>query len=276
MIMANNPEKLTPANEMAILMPSSISGAFITELLTKLGGITVEAEGLISDEDGLIFRQSHTSQGVSASAVVFCMINQKLENDGDHSSPQLIFYEDGDFFRIGEKGAEKTLKNIKGLQLIHFLLQHPQQNFRPIEVFHFGRMPVTEKVTDTDDRINIEKAPYILCSDKKARTAYKEQIEELKIVLHNQYADPHEKLEAKEEIEKLAAALKEKRMRNTGSNEENVRINVQKLIKRALEKIQKMCPDIERCLNRSTVKTGHSCSYQPIANDPVEWILFKQ
>ncbi len=95
------------------------------------------------------------------------------------------------------------------------------------------------------------------------------------MVLHSQSANPKEQLEVKEEIEKLETALKEKRIQHTGSNEEKARTNVQRQIKRALAKIHEMCPALERYLNISTIKTGYSCSYQPVPNDPVEWISFE-
>ena len=53
----------------------------------------------------------------------------------------------------------------------------------------------------------------------------------------------------------------------------NARVNVQKLIKLALEKIHSKQPVMKNYLNKETIKTGYSVRYTPTNIEP-NWILF--
>lgn len=281
-------------NRVTLSMPPSVSAPWIVDLLQKLGCIVIEGENpmfqnlqnkqqnseFVSRQEGYIIRQSQAKHEVPIHTAVFCLVNHEVETDTGHSSPSILFYEDGDFFWIGKQNKLKPFKKINGLRFMHYLLQHSQEDICCTTLYHIGKTPVipeTNKVAVIDEHLNAKRKLYDFTLHKKGRIAIKKQIEELKIELEDKcFGNPMEKIEKVDQLKLLEAALKERTMHNCKPEEEMARTNIQKSIQRALNKIHKICPDLERYLNKSTVKTGYSCSYRPVLRDPVEWILFRE
>ena len=82
-----------------------------------------------------------------------------------------------------------------------------------------------------------------------------------------------DKFEIIKQIEFLESALK-KDSRFAKSEYNNSRVNIQKHIKKALEKIFKEIPALNEYLEYPPIiKTGHLCSYNPRPNKTPHWIL---
>ena len=67
------------------------------------------------------------------------------EVSSEVDKPTFDFYEDTDFWSVGEHGKEKHLKKLDGFGYIHFLLHYPNESFNPKFVYHcvFRSIPDT-------------------------------------------------------------------------------------------------------------------------------------
>lgn len=269
--MGNHPEILSP-REVALLMPPSMSMTWIYEHWEELGGIRIGGRELIWRD--ALFNNLQGKQQVVSQAMfgAGCQPSESMSSSEDHhlrkeaskhnaGIPQILFYEDGDFFRMGQPGKENLFSSIKGLHYIHFLLNHPYKACDPRCVYHLGRSLDFTRVD----------VPGL---DQKARSNYRRRLKELKSILNRpQCYESDVVSEATAEMDWIKAALGESDMREYEA--EKARINVQKAIKRALNKIHKRHPALKRYLNTSTIKTGASCFYEPLPGDPVRWVLFR-
>jgi hypothetical protein len=105
--------------------------------------------------------------------------------------------------------------------------------------------------------------------DERSRREYRRRIAELREELEeaetlNDLAGAEA---AREEMETLGAELSRAfglggRARRAGSNVERARVNVQRRLKHALERISRECPSAGKHLDWA-VRTGSFCSYQP-------------
>ena len=105
--------------------------------------------------------------------------------------------------------------------------------------------------------------------DDRARREYRRQLESLREQLAeaesmNDYAAAET---AREEIDQLSAELARAfgmggRPRRAGSNVERARVNVQRRLKHAMQRIAEECPTAGRHLDWA-VRTGSFCSYHP-------------
>jgi hypothetical protein len=105
--------------------------------------------------------------------------------------------------------------------------------------------------------------------DPQARDEYRQRLQSLREQLEE--AEGRHDLAAaeaaREEIDLLSAELSRAfglggRARRTGSNVERARVNVQRRLKHALERIAKECPAAGKHLDWA-IRTGSFCSYQP-------------
>ena len=105
--------------------------------------------------------------------------------------------------------------------------------------------------------------------DEQARRDYRRRLESLREQLEE--AETHHDLAAaeaaREEIEQLTAELSRAfglggRARRTGSNVERARVNVQRRLKHAVERIAVECPAAGKHLDWA-LRTGSFCSYRP-------------
>ena len=283
-----DPDKILTPDEVASLMPPSISRSWIEAHWKELGGTNVAGRKLIlwsalhsnlqSEQNRICQRETIDFSEISDPD---CKrenhISQRINPNQNKSIPKIIFFRDGDFVRIGEERKALSFKVTKGLLFIQFLLRHPQQHFRPTEVYHLGKEQEINNRVMIHDQLFIDRVPHILRSSKKIHSACIKRIAELKAELESNYIDnPHKNLEKKEEIKMIEDKLKKKEIRDLGSQKEKARINVQKAISRALSNIYKMDSSMKRHLNKSTIKTGDWCCYDPLPNDPADWILYRE
>jgi hypothetical protein len=279
--------KIHNPDKVAVKMPPNISRAWLVDFLQKVGGTVIEEGEIMSQKQkNHIHQRSETKHDISVSTIVVCVtrdVDQIMESVSGQEgrilqrpNPTFSFYQSGDFFWIGEQGNSIPFKIINGLKYIHFLLRYPQEKIKPVTVYNLGKTLKTGNMVAVDVQPSIEKKLYDFSKDKKQRAAIRNMIKELEIAIDNPSINPLEKIEKKDMIEKLRGALKEIPIRTPKSESEKVRITVQRNIQRALKKIHEKLPDLEKYLNKSTIKTGDWCSYSPIPRDPVEWKLFRK
>jgi hypothetical protein len=192
----------------------------------------------------------------------------------ESSLPVLCFYKKGEHWWIGEKGKQVSFNEVKGLCFIHFLLRYPYKYFQPEFVYNLGAISDVGDVKIDYDELEAKGAFSQPKLTGRARSAYKVRIQELQGRLEAEdYEDPSEAYEIKEEIKELKNQLIGRKIRDHTSEEEKARKNVSKRIDLALRKIHELTPSLEQYLNKHTIKKGDSCSYKPLLEDQPAWIL---
>ncbi len=151
-------------------------------------------------------------------------------------------------------GPVIRLKHSKGLEYLHYLLEHP---FRQLHVLELAG--VEHPTGDAGEVL-----------DARAKAEYRERLQDLREELAEaeRFSDPPRAHRIQQEIEALAEQLAGAvglggRDRRAASDVERTRINVQRRLKDAIERIGMA----DRLLGRylaATVKTGTFCVYEPL------------
>jgi len=212
--------------------------------------------------------------------------------------PVFCFYKKGSKWHIGEKGKESIFDDLEGFKFIHFLLSREYQDLEPRTIYH-GEKSMANEFTDRDilegseelEDLHGDSALYIKNLDAKGRNEIGKKLRELREALDliqeehdsGDYLSPEDSMIAMEEkrekiedeIKKLEQVLQQKSERDPKSETEKARVNVTRGIKLALKKISEdaSISSISSYLNKSTIKTGDSCSYSPALNNKPTWIL---
>ena len=163
---------------------------------------------------------------------------------------------EGDFWTIRSAEGVLRLKHSRGLETLHRLLTHPDQELH-----------VTELAAVAGGRRQATDAGCLL--DREARDAYRRRLEHLRaeVAEAESFSDPARAERARGEIEFLAAELSRAvglggRPRRACNPVERARVTVQKRVKAAIQKIQQGSPRLARYLS-ATVHTGTFCAYRP-------------
>lgn len=187
-------------------------------------------------------------------------------------------------------GKTEKFRKVNGFKFIHFLLCHPNKYFEAEVVYNCGSIAVdldngengnsTKSIKELgDEGFQLMGEDYEPEIDYTARKNYMNQIKNLETQLtKSNKLTPEKKREIKKEIKELSVILSNKdrgiRMRNA----ENVRTNVSKRMKEALQKIyaNEKVSYLKRYLNEATLqRRGKKNFYQPDPNDKPRWILYK-
>ena len=252
--MNEKPEIIGPS-ELAVVLSASSVRPWMRELFSDLGARIIHGGASVQ------FAESDVSV--------------KGGQDQESGVPTFYFYEDVDSYRIAGPDREIRLNKSKGLSMIHFLLQDPNPDlpYPSKAVHHLGQVPVTDGQPGDYYQCFKMGKPHDLALSKKDRMIVKDSIDDLVIrIEEHDYRDPLQKEEDEEKLDKLRTIYRQRRLRATGSDE-NARTSTQKAISRALDRINEYYPGMERYLNNSTIVTGGSCCYRPLAHDPVNWVL---
>ncbi len=165
---------------------------------------------------------------------------------------------DGEVWVCECDGVTFRLRDSRGMQMLARLVASPGREIHVLDLMGVdrGNQPV-----DSGDGGEV--------LDERARREYRRQLECLRERLEEAESrhDPAAAEAAREEIDQLTSALSSAfglggRARRTGSNVERARVNVQRRLKHALERIASECPAAGKHLDWA-VRTGSFCSYQP-------------
>jgi predicted ATPase len=164
---------------------------------------------------------------------------------------------DGEVWLCECEGTVFRLRDSRGMQMLAQLVAVPG---REIHVLDLMGTATAEESVDSGD-----------CGemlDERARRDYRGRLESLRAQLEEAESlnDLAGAEAAREEIEHLSAELARAfglggRARRAGSNVERARVNVQRRLKHALERIARECPAAGRHLDWA-VRTGSFCSYR--------------
>lgn len=199
---------------------------------------------------------------------------EPIPESEQESIPIISFYKNGDKWLIGEKGKEKTFNHLAGFEFIRFLIRYEGGTFDPTKVYYCGIVP-------EEEQNELYGRDYQKLTDPKTVTLLIERKEDYQDRLKETFdMEEREKIEA--EVDKCDTYLKKARQ-GFKSKMDNYRVNVQKRIKNAIDKINekaKKSPSIRPltkylCLENpdKRIKTGYFIWYHQDPSDPVKWII---
>ena len=165
---------------------------------------------------------------------------------------------EGDVWVLAHGGSVVRLRASRGLAMLARLVAEPG---RELHVLDLGGGAAGSPGVDTGDA-----GPLL---DAQARAAYRDRYRELEQAIEEAEAmnDPARAARARAEREALADELARGvglggRERVAGAAAERARVNVQRRLKDALDRVAAADPALGKHLARS-VKTGTFCSYEP-------------
>jgi hypothetical protein len=165
---------------------------------------------------------------------------------------------DGEVWLCECEGRSFRLRDSRGMQMLARLIADPGNEIHVLDLMGPGDAEQPADAGDSGELL-----------DDRARRDYRRRLETLRSRLEDAEAmnDTAAADAAREEIEQLSDELArafglDGRPRRAGSVAERARVNVQRRLKHALERIGKECPAAGRHLDWA-VRTGTFCSYQP-------------
>ena len=165
---------------------------------------------------------------------------------------------DGEVWVCECDGRTFRLRDSRGMQMLARLIAVPGQEIHVLDLMG---------AASADQPVDSGDCGEVL--DERSRREYRRRLESLRAQLEE--AESHHDLAgaeaAREEIEQLSAELSRAfglggRARRAGSNVERARVNVQRRLKHAVERIAMECPAAGKHLNWA-LRTGSFCSYRP-------------
>ena len=199
---------------------------------------------------------------------------------------ECIFRREGDYWTIAYDGKTARLKDAKGFHYIAYLLGHPGQEIRALDLvtrIGGGGEETVEKASAEDlarsDSVagDLGNAGEML--DAQAKAAYQRRLTELEDELEEarELGNEARAEKAEDEIVALGRELKGAiglagRDRRAASSTERARIAVTKAIRLSLNKIAENDASLGKLLS-TTIKTGTVCAYVPDDRFPVTWRL---
>jgi hypothetical protein len=165
---------------------------------------------------------------------------------------------DGEVWVCACEGREFRLRDSRGMQMLAQLVSMPG---RELHVLDLMGSSSDGEVVDSGDCGEV--------LDERARRDYRQRLESLRADIEEAEGrhDVAGAEAAREEFELLSTELARAfglsgRARRAGSNVERARVNVQRRLKHALDRITRECPAAGRHLEWA-VHTGSFCSYRP-------------
>ena len=212
------------------------------------------------------------------------------------NAKKLSFYKAGNAWRVGPVGREQFLNDLKGMSIIHFLLQYPNKPITCTTLYHLdGGAPGLDAesqeggthlskwrgvhIQTTPEQVdalqwshNVSKGISLEpVRDRRERQEIESKLEELEEA-YECCTDAQKRLELEEIIRIVKQQLDGDFAKDPDA--EKIRQSVRKLVVAALKNIRNSSPEIAQFINEQTVKTGGSCSFnESLLPDEVEWKL---
>jgi hypothetical protein len=210
---------------------------------------------------------------------------EKEDQLADNRS-QAVFQMEGDYWTIAYDGKTARLKDAKGLHYLAYLLAHPGQEIRALDLvtrIGGGGEEASERASAEDlarsDTVAGDLGHAGETLDAQAKAAYQRRLTELEDELEEarELGNEARAEKAEDEIEALGRELKGAiglagRDRRAASSTERARIAVTKAIRLSLSKIAENDASLGKLLS-TTIKTGTVCAYVPDDRFPITWRL---
>lgn len=178
----------------------------------------------------------------------------------DPNQPQ--FNDIGDYWQVCFQGKPISLKKIKGLAMIAFLVSRPWETFKPEALLRLFSNPIVTVPEMPGDGYSKMIPPQPKC-DAKTIKAVKDRLDELN---NNPLPDPEKNMEEKEKLKKYlrdVAGLMGNG-RTFRDDKERVRSSVDKAIRRTITSIKNNSPKLHQHLTQTILaKNLPRWSYHP-------------
>ncbi|WP_426562537.1 hypothetical protein ACPPVT_17670 [Angustibacter sp. McL0619] len=172
----------------------------------------------------------------------------------------------GGLWQIGPDEDAVTLRSLRGFGYLRELVRRPHQPLSALDLVGSGTGVVLE-------------AGLGELADPQALAAYRQRLRELEVELAEatDWSDLGRAETARTERDALLDEVARStglhgRPRTTGSSQERARVAVQKAIAGAVDRIGTVDERLGQHL-RTRIRTGLQCTYEPTADDRLEWIL---
>jgi CheY-like chemotaxis protein len=211
-------------------------------------------------------------------------VDRKLK---EQVPPDKTFHQEGEYWTITYQGKVVRAKDTDGLHYIAYLLRYPHRKIHVLELVASvggpleGTTPVSSTEREAAARPDLSVHPAFGDAgpilDSQAKAAYKQRLDELRTELAEAQRcnDLGRIVKVEQEVEFLTQEISQAvglggKDRRAASPAERARVNVQRAIKVALEKLSEYHPVLGRSL-MSTINTGTYCSYTLDVRIPSPW-----
>lgn len=181
---------------------------------------------------------------------------RRLDDQTPATAPGFALRREGEYWTVAAGNDVVRLKDMRGLQILHRLLSHPDQEFHATDLA--GAADGTRDAGDAGQML-----------DQAAREAYRVRVRDLDDTIREaeELGDALRAERARQEREFVARELARAiglggRDRRAASAAERARVAVQKRVRDAIKKIEEEAPALGRHL-ASTIRTGTFCAYHP-------------
>ena len=218
-----------------------------------------EAEALATELGlgGLASRLAQLRVSAADPAPVTAPASATASTPGLPSVDYFRLSSDGEIWVCECEGRTFRLRDSRGMQMLAQLVAIPGKDVHVLDLMG----PGGEQPVDSGDSGEV--------MDERARREYRRRAESLRAQLEEAESlnDLAGAEAAREELEQLSSELSRAyglggRARRAGSNVERARVNVQRRLKHAIDRIAGECPAAGRHLNWA-IRTGSFCSYRP-------------
>ena len=193
------------------------------------------------------------------------------------------FHREGEYWSISYGATTFRLKDAKGLHYMARLLHEPGREWHVLDLVGVEENPraepATKRLIGSEAGVSPVGGAFEPVLDARAKAAYGRRIEDLREQLKDaeEWGDPERGARARQEIEAISDELARAtglrgRDRIVASDAERARVNVTRVIKAVLTRIDDCCPELRHHF-ASTLKTGIYCSYNPDPRLPTSWQL---
>jgi hypothetical protein len=196
-------------------------------------------------------------------------IARALENESDPAEERNAFVCEGDVWRVTYAGRTVRIADLRGMHYLRVLLSRPSQEVHVLALSGLVEAPGSGTV-DVRDAIESglhggSSSPETI--DATAVRSYRARLEELADDIDGAEAvgDAGRASRARDEADRIREMLAGSlglggRYRRPGTPTERTRVNVQRTVRKALDRIAAVHPELARHLT-DTVRTGTSCIY---------------
>src|SRR5262249_20463189 len=203
--------------------------------------------------------------------------------------PKKLFHQEGEYWTIAYQGKVCRVRDAMGLRYLAYLLRYPHRQIHVLDLVAAVEGPI-EGLTagSTGERSATALAELKVQAglgnagarlDPQAKAEYKQRLGELRAELEDAQAcnDPGRIARVRQELEFLTQELSNAvglggRDRKDADVAERARVNVQRALKAALQKLSTLHPTLGSYLS-GTINTGTYCSYAPDLSLPSPWRL---
>jgi hypothetical protein len=231
-------------------------------------------------------------------------LSRSQDQSKESRVPIFSFYKNGEFWKIGEQGNERSFKDRKGLSQIRFLIEKEGEEIDVATVYNLGQVHIEENDVNIghvptgvqlseidklglsdDDEDDIGANPGFgleKLSQEELDSASVTEVRGMIGVLESKLSlelDQEERLELGNQLKSLKDHLRKGHKKHgarqtfKSQSEENLRTAVLKSINKAIEALHAELPGLDKFINKDTIKTGYKCSYNQNKSSQAKWNL---